>query len=218
MSQSSKQDPLMLDLLDFFKSVDGAAYCVVKMSPDFPRHAPGEDIDIFCYPLSDFVARILLWGDRFVKQGGRIKVQDLHGKTQVHVDFFKDARLLFRFDLYGALPAYQKLRIKPALFESVIENAGRHPFGNGASAVEVKVPATVDDLLIRYLEFMEYYDAKPGKIKHLDFIVGSAGEATTARLLEKLHHYTKLPPVYVPTRACLFCGIAGRLKKLLAGG
>lgn len=204
----------MLDLLDFFKTVSDTSYCVVKMSQNFPRHAQGEDIDIFCYSLDVFTRRVLSWGGGYVKNGWQIKVQSLHKKRQAHVDFYKDDALQFRFDLYAELPAYGKLRIKPALFESVIENGRRHPYGD--AAVEVTVPAPVDDLLIRYLEFMEYYDVRPDKIKHLDIIMANSDEKTRAKLLEKLHHYTKLPPVFVP-QGCPFCRFTARLKKHLPG-
>jgi len=46
--------------------------------------------------------------------------------------------------------------------------------------------------------------------------VGNADTKTKERFLEKMHHYTRLPPLYVP-QGCPFCRLSGRLKKYLQG-
>ena len=206
----------MLDLLAFFKSLSGIPHCVVKMSSSFPRYRQGEDIDIFCYSVSDLTAKILAWAKGYVQEGYSVKVSNVHKKKHVHVDLYLESALEFRFDLYGELPVFQKLSVKPALFESVIEHAVCVSFAGESGGGEVPVPSRVDDLLIRYLEFMEWYDARPDKIKHLDFIMNSGDEPTREKLLQKLHHYTKLPPIFVP-HECPFCRLTGRLKKYLPG-
>lgn len=203
----------MPDLLDFFKEVANAPYCVVKMSPTFPLYTRGEDVDIFCYSPADFTGRILAWGNSYVQDGYRIKVSEVHREEHVHVDLFQGDTLVFRFDLYGALPRYEKLLVKPALFESVIENAQVTRFQAGGEEVGVRVPATVDELLIRYLEFMEFYDVRPAKIKHLEYILEGSDAATREKLLAKLHHYTQLPPLRRPEPS-----LWGRLSQLLKRG
>ena len=206
----------MLDLLSFFRDIAGLPYCAVKMSPTFPRYKEGEDVDIFCYSVNDIAARVISWGKRYAAQGYSIKVSNVHKGQHVHVDVCREGALHFRFDLYEALPAYQKLMVKPALFESVVENAVSTFFQMADEQVEVKVPAPIDDLLIRYLEFAEWYDVRPDKIKHLDFIMGSSDAQAREKMLQKLHHYTKLPPLFIP-HECPFCRFTARLKKYLPG-
>lgn len=206
----------MLDLLKFFQEAGRTSYCVVKMSRTFPLYRQGEDVDIFCYSVADFTKKILAWGNDYVKDGYSIQVTNLHQKQQLHVDLLKDEGLQFRFDLYGELPVYKKLMLKPALFESVIENAQTIPYQAGSEMAMVKIPSRVDDLLIRYLEFMEYYDVRPSKLKHLEFIMEQGDQETRERLLEKLHHYTRLPPIYTPQQ-CPFCRLSSRIKKYLPG-
>ena len=206
----------MLDLLSFFQDLAGGSYCVVKMSATFPGYQEGEDVDIFCYSVADFTSKILSWGKNYVADGFEIRVTNVHKKEHVHVDLYRGQVLHFRFDLYGALPLYRKLSIKPALFESVIEHAQAVPHQTPTASASVRTPCRVDDLLIRYLEFMEWYDVRPSKIKHLDIIMESADAETRERLVEKLHHYTKLPPIFVPQQ-CPFCRLTGRIKKYLPG-
>ncbi|WP_129126150.1 hypothetical protein [Geomonas oryzae] len=206
----------MLDLLTFFGDIAGLPYCVVKMSPSFPQYKAGEDIDLFCYSVNDVAAKVVSWAKRYAAKGYGIKVSNVHKRQHVHVDLLLEGALNFRFDLYEAMPAYEKLMVKPALFESVLENAASAFFPMGEVQVEVKVPAPVDDLLIRYLEFAEWYDVRPDKIKHLDFIMERGDAQTRERMLQKLHHYTKLPPLFIP-HECPFCRFTARLKKYLPG-
>lgn len=197
---SQEQDLTMLDILSFFKEITGMSYCVVKMSENFPRYRNGEDIDLFCYSVDDMTKKILSWGDRYLDNGYHIKVHDVYRKQHVHIDFVKDSILQFRFDLYGLLPAYNKVQIKPALFESIIENAQSVDFQAEPQAVVVNKPSAIDDMLLRYLEFVEWYDVRPDKIKHLEYILKQVDDATRLKFLEKMHHYTTLPPVCLPDK------------------
>lgn len=206
----------MLDLLKFFRELGTTPYCVVKMADNFPTYREGEDIDIFCYSVEEFTKRIITWGKPYVEHGYNIKVSKVDGKQHVHVDLCRADAIQFRFDLYGELPAYRKLLIKPALFESIVEHGQPVRFQSPAGAAEVVCPAPVDDLLIRYLEFMEFYDVRPAKIKHIDFIMERGDEETRHKLVEKLHHYTQLPPIFIP-KECPFCRLTGRIKKYLPG-
>lgn len=198
MSPLSKQENSVIELSDFFKELGDSPYCVVKMSEMFPLYTAGEDVDIFCYSLDETVRKLLSWGDRYVDRGFRIKVTTVVKKAHVHVDFLGAGGLEFRFDLYGELPHYAKTCIKPALFESVIENA--RPIPVAAGGVTVKVPCQVDDALIRYLEFVEWYDVRPDKLKHLDFIMENLEDTARGKFLDKLHHYTSPPAVSLPKR------------------
>jgi len=125
-------------------------------------------------------------------------VREVYGKSQVHVDFMKEATLEVRFDLYEELPSYRKLEIRPALFESIIENSRSLAFDDGTVSANVRVPSEIDEMLVRYLEFIEWYDVRPDKIRHLDYILHAGDDVAQRRLVEKLHHYTKIPPVRAP--------------------
>jgi hypothetical protein len=195
-----KQDIKMLDVLSFFKEVGELSYCVVKMSDQFPLYRTGDDVDIFCYSVDEMTKKLLSWGDKYLDNGFQIKVKDVYRKQHVHIDFLKNSALQFRFDLYGRLPDYKKAYVKSALFESVIENSQPVDFQDDAQIISVNRPSEIDDMLIRYLEFIEWYDVRPDKIKHLEFILKCSNEIDKMRFLEKMHHYTKMPPIHVPEK------------------
>lgn len=187
----------MIDLRGFFNSITDLPYCLVKRSGTFPRYIQGEDLDIFCYEVDGMIRRILHWGREVIANRYEISVETMHDPGQVHVDFNFRSRLDLRFDLYGHMPFYEKICLRPALFESIIENSILESIVTEQGEVTVRVPCQVDDMLIRYCEFVEWYDVRPDKIKHLDHIMNSLDLEKKNLFLSKLHHYTSLPqPVY----------------------
>ncbi len=182
-----------LDLAPFFLALEAEPYCVVKPAPDLPAHAPGADADLFCYD-PGAVARILLaQGSGWVQGGDEIRVTELHGGAQIHLDFLRAGAIVFRFDLYGELPRYENLRIRPALLESVIENR----VWRQVPGCRIAVPCETDDLLLRYVEYQEWYGRRPDKVRHAEYIEAAVAAGADAKAFyDKLHRYTELPDAY----------------------
>jgi hypothetical protein len=160
---------------------------------EFPNYYKGSDIDIFCYNNDEFAKLILSVGNGYLDRGFEIKVNN---KTESHtyVDFYFDGELEFRFDLWQTLPEYKKIRLKPHYFFSVIENAVAIQRIFDGIEYALYVPSTADDLLLRYVEYIEWYELRPDKIKHLDYIINSIShDSNRIRFIDKLHLYTELP-------------------------
>ena len=182
-----------LDLDRFFFELRNQIYVVVKLSDTFPNYYKGSDIDVFCYDKDQFARHILRVGKSYVDQGFEIKVTDCD-ETHAFVDFYVDGKLDFRFDLYQSLPPYRKIRLKSYYMYSVVENA--IPISRDFHGVQydIYVPSSVDDLLLRYVEYIEWYETRPDKIKHLEYIMRAiSGEPSRIGFLDKLHLYTELP-------------------------
>ena len=183
----------MLNLISLFEEIGSENFCIVKISEAFPEYSPGEDIDIFCYDVEKLARKIVEWGTRHLRRGLKVKIKVDSEHNHTYVDLIEDFSIHLRFDLYGRLPAYKKLLIKPALFESIVEHrvsvARRH---NGTDLM-VPVPQPIDEMILRYIEFVEWYNTRPDKIKHLDYILENIGEEQRHRFFEKLHHYTAIP-------------------------
>ncbi|ETX12584.1 hypothetical protein MUS1_03085 [Marinomonas ushuaiensis DSM 15871] len=117
--------------------------------------------------------------------------------TKTHVDFMVNNEIHFRFDLYKQLPIYRNISLKPAFFSSVIESASVISVTEDNRVASIKVPSKTDDLILRYVEYHEYYAARPDKIKHVEYIqqkiVGN--EIEQVKMLDKLHYYTAFPKV-----------------------
>jgi len=172
-----------LNLLKIFNALEEEVYCVIKKSLIFPQYEMGDDVDIFCYSKDKITELILFelkeWvGDKQIK---------LHTEDyQNHLDIIVDGKIYFRFDIYQKLPQYKKVLVKDAFFSSVIENSKKEL---------VKVPNEIDEMILRYLEYQEYYADRPDKIKHIDYIKEYLSDDNKKQFFDKLHYYTSVPPI-----------------------
>lgn len=180
-----------LDLDKFFFNVRDQAYVIVK-NDNFPNYYKGSDIDVFCYDKSAFTKRILSIANSYLDKGFEVKLSD-KSESQTYIDFFLNGELEFRFDLYESLPQYKKIHLKPYYILSVIENATIVQSEFNSSQYPLRLSSTVDDFLLRYVEYIEWYELRPDKIKHLDYIIEKIDEDKKTQFLNKLHYYTAFP-------------------------
>lgn len=187
MNYSNK---LNLDI--FFSALHDKKYAIIKLA-DFPNYYSGNDIDIFCYDIKEIALEIIHTGRQYVKNKFEIRVKNSN-LTHIYIDFYIDNKLEFRFDLYGELPAYKKLHIKKDYFATIIDNRTSIVYEYNNKQYHVYTPSLMDDLVLRYVEYIEWYELRPDKIKHLNYILDSlsADEGRTI-FLDKLHKYTELP-------------------------
>lgn len=206
-----------LDLDRFFFAVRKQIYVIVKLWGDFPNYFEGSDIDVFCYNKDEFAKLILSVGNWYQDQGFEIKVSN-NGKSHTYVDFYFDGELEFRFDLYQSLPEYQKIKLKEHYIFSVIENAVHVYREFDGIQYPIYVPSEVDDLILRYVEYIEWYELRPDKIKHLDYIINRvSSDSRRIRFIDKLHLYTELPePNYeVETKKTYSPQVVRYIKRIL---
>lgn len=186
---------MKLDLLAFFKLIENEQYVVIKPSCTLPDYDLGSDIDIFCYHVGKMVEITTAFLANYVDDKSNISVTD--SLSKVHVDFLVNDKINFRFDLYKQLPNYKNISLKSAFFSSVIESALTRELTESEASVTVKVPSETDDLILRYVEYHEYYAARPDKIKHVEYIQDKIAfsESERVKMLDKLHYYTAFPQV-----------------------
>jgi len=185
-------NPSRLDLGLFFSALEGKKYSIIKLT-DFPDYNIGSDIDVFCDNIDDIAREIIYIGNQYCKQGFEIRVKNANA-SHIHIDFITGYKLDFRFDLYGALPPYKKLRIKGDYFTKIINDSVPINFDRNQKQYQIYVPSDLDDLVLRYIEYIEWYELRPDKIKHLDYITSAiSNNKNNAQFLEILHRYTALP-------------------------
>lgn len=180
-----------LDLDYFFYNVKDQVYVIVK-NEDFPNYYKGADIDVLCYNKNDFAQRILSMGNSYLDKGFEIRVLNV-SESHTYIDFFLKDELEFRFDLYQSLPEYKKIHLKQHYIFSVIENAMVVQREFEGTGYPLYVPSVIDNILLRYVEYIEWYELRPDKIKHLDYIMESIDEDKKSQFLNKLHVYTAFP-------------------------
>lgn len=178
---------IKIDLKPLFKKLEEKVYCIIKLPDGFPEYKIGSDLDIFCYDVED-ISRIIIG---FLPKELTVKLTNMG--SQIYIDVMDKNTIHFRFDLYGALPKYENILIKEAFFSSVIENSKTVL----KDEVNVKVPSNVDENILRYIEYQEWYAQRPDKIKHINYIEERIknSEININNLLDKLHYYTELPKV-----------------------
>jgi hypothetical protein len=182
---------IKIDLKPLFEKLIDKAYCVIKLPDEFPQYKIGSDLDIFCYDVEDTARIVLEYFQEIITNDLTLKIINM--EDQIYIDVMDKDKINFRFDLYGALPAYKNILIKEDFFSSVIENSLVIK-GRGAA---VKVPSKIDESILRYIEYHEWYEQRPDKIKHIDYLEEKFlnKEIEINKFLDKLHYYTKLPKV-----------------------
>lgn len=157
----------LLDLRVFFAGFDD--YAVLRLPEAFPNYSDYSDIDILCRDRDRILKHILTIGRYYERQGFRIKLTRMG--AHLFVDFFPPgaAQLNFRFDLFTAL-SYDLIQLDPSFCAQVLDHR-RTVVHNG---VQVQVPAVEEDYAIRFMEFYEWKDRRPDKVKHWYFLVRQA--------------------------------------------
>lgn len=179
---------ISLNLL--FKELESRSnFCVVKLPKEFPDYSLGSDLDFFCYNIEETTRTILGFLQKFISEDLTIGIN--HYSNHLHIDFNDRNKLVIRFDLYGKIPDYKNILIKESLFSSIIENSVLIEQAD----CKVRVPSQLDENIIRYIEYHEYYAQRPDKIKHIDYIQQSLKNSNinSNDFFNKVHYYTKLP-------------------------
>lgn len=179
---------IKINLKLIFEQLEDKQYCIIKLSNDFPRYTLGSDIDIFCYDIED-IARIILR----CLQDQKLDAKIIKMGQQLYIDIMEGSNINFRFDLYGSLPSYKNVMIKEGFFPSVVENTIEVD-GGGCL---VKVPNEVNECILRYIEYHEFFAQRPDKIKHIDYLLKKteSSDVDLNIVLDKLHYYIQLPIV-----------------------
>ncbi len=194
-------DQSKLDLIKFFSELESEIYVVFKLSDKFPDYSIGSDIDILCHNANDIAKKILNVGNKYLEGNYKVVVNANDSRTSVQIDYYeKDSdQINFRFDLLQMLPAYKKVSINPAYFFSVLEDRKEVTIKQSKSSTKLYVPSDVDDLVLRYLEYLEYFEVRPEKVKHLEYIVDKIENSKlNQKFLDRLHLYLKPRLMEIP--------------------
>lgn len=182
---------IKIDLKPLFEKLADKQYCIIKLPDEFPEYKLGSDLDMFCYDVEDISRVILGHLQNIISSSLTIKV--VNNGSQIYIDLMDNSKIHFRFDLYGTLPTYENILIKEAFFASVIENTQMIE----VKECKVKVPSLIDESILRYIEYQEWYGQRPDKIKHIEYLEHKIKEENLDinQLFDKLHYYTELPKI-----------------------
>ncbi len=166
---------------------------IKRIGNDYSNVSPNIDIDILALDTKTILNAMLRSSKKFIGKELSIRVRKIKGEDHFHFDVMSRDALWFRIDLYGSLANYSKIEVKPNLFESIIDRAEKQIITVDNIELELKVPCLIDEAIIRYLEYQEWYASRPDKIKHIDWIINNIdSEVKRNEMLARLHHFTKI--------------------------
>ena len=151
-------------LSDCIKAIKDIDYCIIKYRGKLTNYEVGNDIDIFTTQHQNLINILNEKLNSFVSNGGVIKVTDY--KEKIHFDLFDEGNFYFRFDICVKPPRYLNLSIKESFFYSCIFNSEEKEIQGS----NIKIPNKFDDLILRYIEFLDLYNTRPDKISHVNYI------------------------------------------------
>ncbi len=183
-----------LNLIELFFAVRKNEYVIIKMSKEFPNYNKGSDIDVLCNDVKEFIESILEVGNKYLSQGFMIEVINNEENVHTFVDFYIDGDLDFRFDLYSAMPLLNSIKMKPSYFYSVIDRRRSFLIDFNGEKYPIYIPSEIDEIILRYLDYMELYEKRPDKIKHIDYIRDKiTDEKIRKSFFDRLHIYAEFP-------------------------
>jgi len=141
-------------------------------------------------------------------------------QKHVYIDFFFNDKLEFRFDLYGMMPPYKKVAIKNEYFNVIIKNKKEKKIRDEHKNYVIFTPLDIDEMSLRYIEYYEWFEERPDKIKHLNFILDKIKtDKSKQEFLDRIHTFIKIPnnneEEQPPKKQKLISKILNKAKKIL---
>lgn len=161
-------------------------YVILRPSPDFPNVKPGSDIDILVedrkYAEKIIVKNFL----SEVEEGCEVVVSV--EKSHTHIDLIKNTSLYIRIDLIDSFIELKKIKISRAFPIHILTNKIEKKIGEETFFFA----SSLDDLLIRYIEYIEYFEMLPTKEKHLRYIYANIPDGDWNYFIDYCYRFIKI--------------------------
>ena len=158
-----------LSLIDLFRGLEEHHFVVMKTLPE-PDPKPGSDIDLLCQDA-------IMLGRAFVRNarplialGYEIRISSLPETDQTHIDLMLDDAIQLRIDLHEGLGCYPGLTVRETFARGVIDRKQNASIKTPLGDLHLPIPEPIDNLVLRYLEYHAFFDARPDKVKHAQAI------------------------------------------------
>ena len=148
----------MLKLQDIFNKLED--YVIIKFDKNLPQYNINDDVDILTSNIHKNKNIIINWYDKSKFIHKIIIINSNHIQLDIFLKNQAD-KLHFRFDLFEEL-YYKHFSLHRSIYSLILYNK----IHNGICYV----PCLLDDLSLRYCEYIEYIDVRSDKIKHLNYV------------------------------------------------
>lgn len=148
----------MLNLQDFFLRLED--YVIIKFDKNLPNYNINDDVDILTKSIHKNKNIIIDFYDKKLFYHKIISINNHHIQLDLYTNV-QPKKLHFRFDLFEKLH-YNEFCLHDDIYLLILHNK----IYNGLCYV----PCLLDDLSLRYCEYIEYIEKIPYKIKHLNYV------------------------------------------------
>ncbi|MCK4797122.1 MAG: hypothetical protein KAT05_07055 [Spirochaetes bacterium] len=150
-----------------FLNLRNKNYMIIKYSR-FDNLSCGCDVDVLCEKKIDIAHAIISTLKLLIKEDDKIEI---HENSHLNVDVIRNCKIYIRFDLIDNFNVFHKITVNEVFAKESLERkvSSMHLFRG--EEYPVFHGSEEDDLIIRFLDFVENYKDRPLKIKHFDFIV-----------------------------------------------
>jgi len=136
-------------------------YVIIKKPSFFPNYFDFSDIDILIKK-DDINQIIKTITQELNNYNGSYKIINTNGHLQIDYYDKNHNKLNFKFDFLYDLNYYKKSKFINNFINIVLKNRIKN--GN------IYIPKIEHELIIRWVEYIEYVNIRPDKIKHLNYI------------------------------------------------
>ena len=186
-----KLEKTKLNIKEFFENLNNLNYILVKKPDHFPNYYVGSDLDIICNDKKTLIQRILIAGNKYVENHNyEIKVSSNEKTKHTKVDFYFENEIEIRFDIHENLPKFKKINVRKDYIHPLLTNKKELVIEDEFT---IYIPSYIDELTLRYIEYFEWFEKRPDKIKHLEYIekhIANKGERE--KFFDYLHRYIKM--------------------------
>ena len=168
-----------------FNSLENENYVVIKHN-NFSYEERGYDIDILCESIPTIRDKIIRSSSSWLNRDRSIKA-NYENDERLVIDFLEYKELIIRLDIYQNLGNYKKIILKNSLKDVILETKEILDI----ESYSINVPKKIYDNILRYVEYIEYFDIRPDKVKHLNYLEKNI--ENEALFYKTLHYFIKVP-------------------------
>jgi len=192
-----------INLMQIFDQTCSHEYVVIKSLPDGEPEF-GSDIDILCADKTELGKLFLKNCRPYLSEGCEIRLREIPETDQTHLDILRDTKIVLRLDLHEGLGAYQRVPVKETYSQRLLNRRTWAEVNCPSGILKLAVPDDVDNLVLRYLDYHEWFEGRPDKIKHADHIADQfANNSTVAKIFyDRLLQATSKRPTQPALRYC----------------
>lgn len=145
--------------------------------------------------IKSLIQKILIIGNDYIKNNDfEIRVSSNESTRHTKVDFYFEEILELRFDVHEGLPKFKNVKIRDDYSNSLLEHKQKLEIKDSAGIISaVNIPSNIDELIFRYIEYFEWFERRPDKIKHLEYVEQHLEtQEERAFFFDRLHTYMDL--------------------------